>query len=352
MEPASSGQATLSQPCVSSGGRREHAILVVDDEEAIRELLVKLLQSAGHRVRAVGSAREALAVLKEFPVALLIADVKLPDQDGIALLQQACDLDHRLMGLVMTGYGTVDLAVQAMKAGAAEFLMKPFENKALQLTVNRLLDLYHLRSENTILKQAVVRAAGVRCRSLALTDFDTGHRFVGDQSQSDYEQGIAEGEQRAGARVAEARRQEQQLLAETVRRFDDRWTSLHQTVEKDVTALAFSLATRILRDTVIDRQDAVLGLLKSALATVREAGVVTVRTHPSDAPVLESSRAELCRDRPPSFMLHVESDSSLSRGSCVVETMNRLVDASLDQQLLRLGEVLQKRGRHESRRSD
>jgi len=352
MELASNGQATLTQPCVSSGGRRESAILVVDDEEAIRELLVRLLQSAGHRVRAVGSAREAHAALKEFPVSLLITDVKLPDQDGIALLQQACDLDHRMMGLVMTGYGTVDLAVQAMKAGAAEFLMKPFENKALQLAVNRLLDLYHLRSENTILKQAVVRAAGVRCRSLALTDFDTGHRFVGDQSRSDYDQGIAEGERRAGARVAEVRRQEQQLLAETVRRFDDRWRSLHQTVEEDVTALAFSLATRILRDTVTDRRDAVLGLLKSALATVREAGVVTVRMHPSDAPALESARAELCRDRPTSFTLHVKGDSSLTRGSCVVETMNRLVDASLDQQLLRLGEVLQKRGRRESRRSD
>src|SRR6185436_18518563 len=265
----------------------------------------------------------------------------LPDKVGIALLQEACELDHRMMGLVMTGYGTVYLAVQAMKAGAAEFLMKPFENKVLQLTVNRLLDLYHLRSENTILKQAVVRASRVRCRSLALTDFDTGHRFVGDQSPSDYDQG-----------VAEARRREQQLLAETVRRFDDRWTSLHQTVEEDVTALAFSLATRILRDTVIDRRDAVLGLLRSALATVREAGVVTVRTHPSDAPILESARAELCRDRPASFALHVEGDASFSRGSCVVESTNRLVDASLDQQLLRLGEVLQKRGRHESRRTD
>jgi flagellar biosynthesis/type III secretory pathway protein FliH len=272
----------------------------------------------------------------------------LPDQDGIALLQQACELDHRLMGLVMTGYGTVDLAVQAMKAGAAEFLMKPFETEALQLAVNRLLDLYYLRSENAVLKQAVIRASGVRCRSLALTDFDTGDRFIGDQGPSDYDQGIAEGERRADARVVAARRQEQRLLAD-VRRFDDTRASLHQTIEDDVTALAFSLATRILRDTMIERQDAVTALLKSALATVREAGVVTVRTHPSDAPVLEAARVELCRDRPPDFAMHVEGDASLSRGSCVVQSTNRLVDASLDQQLLRLGEALQKRGRRESR---
>lgn len=352
MERASNGQAILGRPHVSRSGQRDSSILVVDDEEAIRELLVRLLQSAGHRVRAVGSAREAHAALRESPVSLLITDVKLPDQDGIALFQQACELDHRMMGLVMTGYGTVDLAVQAMKAGATEFLMKPFEIEALQLAVNRLLDLYHLRSENTVLKQAVVRASGIRCRSHALTDFGTGDRFVGDQGLSDYEQGIAEGERRADARIAAARQQEQMLLANAVQRFDDTRTTLHRTVEDDVTALAFSLATRILRDTIIERQDAVITLLKSALATVREAGVVTVRTHPSDAPVLEAARAELCRDRPPAFTMHIEGDSSLSLGSCVVQSTNRLVDASLDQQLLRLGEVLQKRGRRESRRSD
>ncbi|MEO8046811.1 MAG: response regulator [Nitrospirota bacterium] len=349
MERASNGQATLAQPSVSRSSQGDSSILVVDDEEAIRELLVKLLQSAGHRVRAVGSARDAHAALKESPVSLLITDVKLPDQDGIALLQQACELDHRMMGLVMTGYGTVDLAIQAMKAGAAEFLMKPFENDAVQLVVNRLLDLYHLRSENTVLKQAVIRASGVRCRSLALTDFGTGDRFVGDQGPSDYDQGIAEGERRADARVVAVRQQEQTLLANAVRRFDDTRASLHQTVEDDVTALAFSLATRILRDIIMERQDAVVALLKSALATVREAGGVTVRAHPFDAPVLEAARMELCRDRPSNFALHVEGDVSLSRGSCVVQSTNRLVDASLDQQLLRLGEVLQKRGRRESR---
>jgi flagellar assembly protein FliH len=341
-------QATRAHPNISHSNRRDSSILVVEDEEAVRALLVRLLQSAGHRVRAVGSAEEAHTALKQSSVSLLITDVKLPDQDGIALLHQACERDHRMMGLVITGYGTIDLAVQAMKAGAAEFLMKPFDNTAVQLTVNRLLDLYHLRSENTVLKQAVIRASGVRCRSLALTDFGTGDRFIGDQGPADYDQGIAEGERRADARVATARQQEQILLANAVRRFDDARASLYQTVEDDVTALAFKLATRILRDTIMEHQDAVVALLKSALATVREAGVVTVRTHPSDAPVLESACAGLCRDRPPGFTVHVEGDSSLSRGSCIVQTTNRLIDASLDQQLMRLGEVLQKRGRRES----
>ena len=65
MDHATNGHATLAHPRGSLSGRREGAILVVDDEEAIRELMVRLLQSAGHRVRAVGSAREAHAALKE-----------------------------------------------------------------------------------------------------------------------------------------------------------------------------------------------------------------------------------------------------------------------------------------------
>ena len=349
MGSPSNGQAAVAQVQQRLHGHRDGSILVVDDEEAVRELLVRLLQSEGHRVRAVGSAREAHAALKESPASLLITDVKLPDQDGIALLQQACERDSRMIGLVMTGYGTVDLAIQAMKAGAVEFLMKPFENEVLQLTVNRLLELHQLRSENTVLKQAVVRASGVRCRSLALTDFGTGHRFVTDQGLSDYDQGVAEGERRAGARDLAARQQTETLFVNAVRRLDDTWTSLYQTVEDDVTALAFSLATRILRETITERQDAVLSLAKAALATVRESGVVTVRTHPSDVPALEAARAELCRDRATALTLHVEGDSSLSRGSCVVQSANRLVDASLDTQLLRLGLVLQKRGRRESR---
>ena len=89
--------------------------------------------------------------------------------------------------------------------------------------------------------------------------------------------------------------------------------------------------------------------LKAALATIRESGVVTVRAHPSDVSVLEAARPELSRDREPALVLHIEGDPSLSRGSCVVHTTNRLVDASLDTQLLRLGEVLQKRGRGAAR---
>ena len=342
-------ESAVSQPAQRATWQRDASILVVDDEVSIQELLVALLQSDGYRVRAVGSAREALVALKSAPASLMITDIKLPDQDGIGLLQQACELDRRMIGVVMTGYASIDLAVQAMKAGAAEFLMKPFQCEVVLLTVKRLLELYRLRVENAVLKQAVVRAGGVRLHDLALTDFGTGHQFIGTSGPSDYDQGIAEGERRASVRDAAVQRQEQTLFTNAVHQLEEVWRSLSQTMEADVTALAFSLATRILQDTIAERQDVVTAQLKAALATIRESGVVTVRTHPSDVPVLEAARPELSRDREPALVLRIEGDASLSRGSCVVQTMNRLVDASLDTQLLRLGEVLQKRGRGASR---
>jgi flagellar assembly protein FliH len=345
-------ESAVSHPAPRAAWQRDSSILVVDDEVSIQELLVTLLQSDGYRVRAVGSAREALAALKSAPASLMITDVKLPDQDGIGLLQQACELDRRMIGVVMTGYGSVDLAVQAMKAGAAEFFMKPFQVDVVLLTVKRLLELYRLRVENSVLKQAVVRAGGMRLQDLALTDFGTGHQFSNTSGPSDYDQGIAEGDRRACEREAAAQRQEQILFANVVHQLDEVWRSLSQTMEADVTALAFSLARRILQDTIVERQDAVIVQLKTALATIRESGVVRVQTHPADVAILEAARPALSRDRGPSLTLHIESDVSLPRGSCIVTTTNRLVDASLDAQLLRLGEAIQKRGRGAARRSD
>jgi len=342
-------ESVVSQPAPRAPWQRGASVLIVDDEASIQGLLVELLQSDGYSVRAVGSAQEALAALKSAPASLLITDVKLPDQDGIGLLQQACALDRHMIGVVMTGYATIDLAVQAMKAGAAEFLMKPFQNDVVLLMVKRLLELYRLRVENAVLKKAMVRAGGVHLQNLALTDFGTGHEFLGTSGPSDYDRGIVEGEQRARERKAVVQLQEQALFTDAVHQLDEVRKSLSQTMEADITALAFSLATRILRDTIAEREEAVTELLKSALATIRESGIVTVRTHPSDVSVLEAARGGLSRDRELGLTLHIEGDASLPRGSCVVQSTNRLVDASLDQQLLRLGEVLQTRGRRESR---
>jgi two-component system response regulator FixJ len=110
-----------------SSGRTIH---VVDDDEAMRDSLVALLQDAGHQVRAYASAEELLArgVLES---GCVISDVRMPGMDGLALLRHLRARGNALPLVLITGHGDVPLAVTAMKAGAVDFLEKPFEAETL-----------------------------------------------------------------------------------------------------------------------------------------------------------------------------------------------------------------------------
>ena len=106
-------------------------ILIVDDDADVRDSLRALLESAGFDVRDFDSAKAILADGDLTRAACLIADIRMPDMDGLALQEE---LVHRKIGLpviIVTGHGDVPLAVRAMKAGAVEFLTKPFKDDAL-----------------------------------------------------------------------------------------------------------------------------------------------------------------------------------------------------------------------------
>lgn len=109
----------------------EKTICVVDDDETVRDSIALLLRRTGHRIRTFASAREFLAAGVDVQNACVLADVRMPEMDGLALQQE---INRRLPGLpviIMTGHGDVPMAVQAMKAGAVEFLEKPFEKSSL-----------------------------------------------------------------------------------------------------------------------------------------------------------------------------------------------------------------------------
>ena len=93
-------------------------------------------------------------------------------------------------------------------------------------------------------------------------------------------------------------------------------------------------------------KEQIVAQAKTALAVLKEPGRVTIDVHPADVPTLEAIRGELSQVGDLTLSLHIEPDLTLSRGSCVVQTANRIVDASLDTQLLRLGEALRLRGTH------
>ncbi|MBH0208457.1 MAG: response regulator [Nitrospira sp.] len=154
--------------------RLQGTVLIVDDEAGIRNLFLDLFRPERIQVRVAGSGQEALAMVKQTAPALLVVDVSLPDGDGIAVLEEAQKIDHRIVGAVMTGAATIELAVRAMKAGAVEFFLKPFQAEAVMATVRRLLAIHRTRVENTVVKHATVRSGAVRLQSLPFHTFDEG----------------------------------------------------------------------------------------------------------------------------------------------------------------------------------
>ncbi|GAC1342901.1 MAG: sigma-54 dependent transcriptional regulator [Myxococcales bacterium] len=115
-------------------------ILVVDDEPKLGKLLAQLLERDGHAVVRVGGGRQALVEISASPFDLVLSDLRMPEVDGLAVLAAARARTPPIEVVLMTAFGTADSAVQAMKAGAADYLLKPFATDELRLRVRRILD--------------------------------------------------------------------------------------------------------------------------------------------------------------------------------------------------------------------
>jgi two-component system response regulator AtoC len=102
-------------------------ILVVDDDARMRELVAKVLAREGYAVRALARAQEVLRALEEGPADLVISDIQMPEMDGLTLLHEVRRISSETSMLLMTAFGSIDSAVQAMKAGAYDYLTKPFK---------------------------------------------------------------------------------------------------------------------------------------------------------------------------------------------------------------------------------
>jgi two-component system response regulator FixJ len=109
----------------------ESCIHIVDDDDAMRESLAFLLETAGLNVRAYESSASFLAGLPFEQPACLVTDVRMPDMTGIDLLRRLKDAGHLFPIIIITGHGDVSLAVEAMKLGAADFIEKPFDDEVL-----------------------------------------------------------------------------------------------------------------------------------------------------------------------------------------------------------------------------
>ena len=130
-------------------------ILIVDDEKNYTTIIGEILQEEGYTSITASSGMEALDILNNETVDLVLTDVKMPGMSGIQLLEKIKELNPDIPVIIMTAYGSVEKAVDAMHRGAYTFILKPFENQALIAYITKALSVYKIIQENSRLKDAV-----------------------------------------------------------------------------------------------------------------------------------------------------------------------------------------------------
>jgi DNA-binding NtrC family response regulator len=128
-------------------------ILLVEDKESLRRVLRLTLENAGYTVAEAADARAALNEIASAPHKLVLTDLKMPNGTGLDVLRAARAADGNIPVIVMTAFGSIDDAVQAMKDGAHDFLQKPVDSNHLLLLVDRALEQQRLRTENILLRE-------------------------------------------------------------------------------------------------------------------------------------------------------------------------------------------------------
>ena len=122
-------------------------VLIVEDDLATRKGLEESIRDLGGETRSVGTVKEAAKAVEEFDPRLLVVDIHLPDGDGIDILRGARETDPDREGIVITGQGSIDNAIEALRAGAVDYLLKPLRPAQLEVVFNRLADRRRLESE-------------------------------------------------------------------------------------------------------------------------------------------------------------------------------------------------------------
>jgi DNA-binding NtrC family response regulator len=136
-------------------------ILLVEDKESMRRMLRRTLEAAKYRVDEAADGQEAVRKLGLSRYDLVLTDLKLPKKDGIAVLKAAKEAFPQMPVIIMTAFGTIDVAVRAMKEGAYHFIAKPFDSDHLLLEIERAISQFRLVAENLILKEESAEKLGV-----------------------------------------------------------------------------------------------------------------------------------------------------------------------------------------------
>ncbi len=130
-------------------------VLIIDDEPAIRQILSKVAAGAGHSVNTAANGDEALARLAKGDIDVALCDIRMPDLTGIEVVERARGQGIDTVFLMMTAYASVNTAIDAMRAGAYDYMIKPLRNEDFLNRLEQIADVIHLKSENKVLRELV-----------------------------------------------------------------------------------------------------------------------------------------------------------------------------------------------------
>jgi heterodisulfide reductase subunit A-like polyferredoxin len=154
------GNFTVSFIDQAAGGRKDCPVLVVDDEKIVRDSMKEWLMEEGYPVQTADSAARALVLLETESFMVMLTDIKMPGMDGVTLLTRAKEIRPDLAVVMMTAYAAVDTAVEAMKQGALDYLVKPFDPDAVLQMVDRIFKDAVARNARREAVDAVILATG------------------------------------------------------------------------------------------------------------------------------------------------------------------------------------------------
>ena len=137
------------------GTRPDIGILIVDDQELVRGVCRQVVESLGYQTFLAESASGAIRLMEQHPVDIVVADLKMPGMSGMELLERIKASSPRVEVIIMTGYASVLSAVQAMKLGAFDYIVKPFSAEEMKLLIQRLVETLDLKDENRYLRERV-----------------------------------------------------------------------------------------------------------------------------------------------------------------------------------------------------
>ncbi len=134
-----------------------HRILIAEDEERLRKVLAMLLSNMGYKLQLAKDGIEALEFFQNNQYDVVVTDLKMPRMGGYELLQKIKEINNAIPVIIITAYGTIESAVDAMKIGAIDYITKPFEEAKIKLSIEKALEIRKILNENKVLKKQIAQ---------------------------------------------------------------------------------------------------------------------------------------------------------------------------------------------------